>query len=400
MPAEPRLSAGRRSLRLLVAATLVAVVGGVAIGDRLPPPDITIDDARIQQRGDRLDLITHLGGRAKDGTRFQLWFTLQAEAANDVTWRSDTVTGSFRRDAHERATVQEQVQVPPGRYRVEVWLHQKRRREFSHADHRTTSITIGGTPVPEIRPGPKGPITAGLSALVMSAETPTWLAGTIRMSNRTDRSVALDVSIGLLEAPVDGRNLLGGDVRWLRTIPVAVAADGATDVPVDLVPAPPPGSYRPIVVVRRQDQVVDRVSTGAAVAVVASSRAEHREATGDGRGPVTITDIRPSADATAGGALAVDVVLANTAPDPQRVIAWWFLDRLRAAPGEHLAQGTSQTLVLRPGERRALVLTGTAAGPPGRHDLSVAVHAIVPETGRRVPVDQAWVPGGIVIGAP
>ncbi len=383
-----------------MAAALLAVVGGVAIGDHLPPPDITIDDVRVQQRGDRLDLTTHLGGRAKDGTRFQLWFTLQDEDANDVTWRSDTTTGSFRRDAHQRATVQEQVQVPPGRYQVEVWLHQKRRREFSHADHRTTSITIGGTPVPEIRPGPEGPITADLSALVMSAETPTWLAGTIRISNRTAGSVGLGVSIGLLEAPVDGRNLLGSDVRWLRTIPVAVAADSATDVPVDLVSAPPPGSYRPMVIVRRQGQVVDRVSTGAAVAVVASSRAEHREATGDGRGPVTITDIRPPPDATAGRALAVDVVLANTAPDPQRVIAWWFLDRLRAGPGEHLAEGASQTLVLQPGERRALVLTGTAAGPPGRHDLSVAVHAIDPDTERRVPLDQAWAPGGIVIEEP
>ncbi len=104
----------RRSLWLLVACAVVAVAGGLALGDRLPPPDIALESARVQQRGEVLDLRSVLGGRAKDGTRFQLWFTLQAADANDVTWRSNTVTGSFERDAQQVVEAQEQVQVPPG----------------------------------------------------------------------------------------------------------------------------------------------------------------------------------------------------------------------------------------------------------------------------------------------
>lgn len=401
MPAEPRASAGRRSLWLLAAAALVAVAGGVALGDRLPPPDIALTDARLQQQGDRLDLVTHLGGRAKEGTRFLLWFTLQAEDANDVTWRSNTTTGSFQRDANQRVTAQEQVQVPPGRYRVEVWLHQKRRSRFIHADHQVTSITIGGAPVPEIRPGPEGRITARLGELVMTEQAPVWLVGPVRVHNRSAESVGLDLSIGLLEDPDDGRNLLGGDVRWIRTIPVAVAADSTTEVPIDLIPAPPPGSYRPVVVIRRQGQVVDRVATGTATEVAAPALAEHRSArTGDGTGPVTITEIRPAADVVTGGPLPVTAVVANTASEPQDVKVWWILDRPDAPRGDHLAEGVPQTTVLNPGERRTFTLEGTASGPAGRQDLSVVVHVLDPETRRRAPRDQAWVPGGFVTRAP
>ena len=382
----------------MVACAVVAVVGGTALGNRLPPPDITLDSARVQQHGQRLDLTAVLGGRAKDGTRFQLWFTLQAAGASDVTWRSNTTTGSFQRDAHQRVTVQEQVQVPPGRYRVEVWLHQKVRTDFIHADHLTTSVAIGGEPVAEVRPGPVGPITADLSRLVMSAETPVWLVGPITVRNRGSESVGLDLSIGLLEDPTDGRNLLGGDVLWIRTIPVAVAAESATEVPIDLVPAPPAGSYRPVVVVRRQGQVVDRVATGTATQVAAATLAEHRgRKTGDGSGPLTIIEIRPPATADTGAPLAVQAVVANTSPEPQDVRVWWILDRLDAKPGKPLAEGVAQTAVLAPGERRTFVLGGTAAGPAGRRDLSVVVHALDPERGRRVPVDQAWRPGGLVI---
>jgi hypothetical protein len=388
---------------LLAAAALVSVTGGLALGDRLPPPDIALSDARLEQQGDRLDLVTHLGGRAKDGTRFQLWFTLKAEDANDVTWRSNTTTGSYQRDVNQRVTAQEQVQVPPGRYRVDVWIHQKRRDRFIHADHVVRSITIGGEPVAELRPGPEGQVTARLGELVMTDQTPVWLVGPVRVSNRSTQSVGLDLSIGLLEDPDDGRNLLGGDVLWIRTIPVAVAGNSTTDVPIDLVPAPPPGSYRPVVVVRRQGQVVDRVATGTATEVTASTLAEHRgRKTGDGTGPVTITEIRPApdADAGAGDPLLVNVVVVNTSPEPQDVKVWWILDQLDAEGTKPLAEGVPQTTVLGPGERRSFALDGTAAGPAGRQDLSVVVHVLDPETDRRVPRDQAWLPGGLVIQAP
>ncbi|MBX3284839.1 MAG: hypothetical protein R2746_00725 [Acidimicrobiales bacterium] len=398
MPSERPDSPGRRTLWLVVACAVVAVVGGVALGDRLPPPDITLDAARLQQRGDLLDLRTVLGGRAKDGTRFQLWFTLQAADANDVTWRSDTVTGSFERDAHQVVEAQEQVQVPPGEYRVDVWLHQKRRSAFIHADHVVSSITIGGPPVAEVRPGPIGPITADLSDLVMSDQTPVWLVGSVRVRNRGPASVGLDLSIGLLEDPTDGRNLLGGDVLWIRTIPVAVAGDSATDAPIDLVPAPPAGSYRPVVVIRRQGQVVDRVATGTATEVAAPTLAEHRGATtGDGTGPVTVTEVRAPGDVGTGGPLTVTAVVANTSPQPQDVRVWWILDRPDARRGRHLAEGVPQTTVLEPGERRTFTLEGAVDAPAGRQDLSVVVHALDPARGRRVPVDQAWRPGGLVI---
>lgn len=401
MSSEPRSSAARRSLWLLTAAALVAVVGGFALGDRLPPPDITLTDARLQQNGDRLDLVADLGGRAKDGTRFQLWFTLQAEGASDVTWRSNTTTGSFERDADQQVTVQEQVQVPPGRYRVVTWVHQKRRSQFIHADEQVSSITIGGEAVPEIRPGPEGQVTARLGDLVMSDRSPVWLVGPVRVENRGAQSVGLDLSIGLLEDPDDGRNLLGGDVLWIRTIPVAVAAESSTDVPIDLVPAPPPGTYRPVVVVRRQGQVVDRVAVGTATEVEASTLAEHRgRKTGDGTGPITITEIRPTADAAAGAPLPVSTVVTNTSPEPQDVRVWWILDRADSPTGKHLAEGVPQITVIAPGERRTFALDGTAAGPAGRHDLSVVVHVLDPETDRRVPRDQAWLPGGLVIGEP
>ena len=401
MAPEPGRSAARRSLWLLVAAALVAVAAGAVVGDRLPPPDITLADARVRQHGDRLDLTARLGGHAKDGTRFQLWFTLQAEDANDVTWRSNTTTGSYLRDADQQVSAQEQVQVPPGRYRVEVWLHQKRRSEFIHAAHQVTSVTIGGEPVPEIRPGPEGDITARLTDLVMSDETPTWLVGPVRVRNRGSQSLGLDLSIGLLRDPDDGRNLLGGDVLWIRTIPVAVAGDSTTDVPIDLVPAPPPGSYRPVVVVRRQGQVVDRVATGAATEITSSTRAEHRDRdTGDGTGPVTITEIRPPAGPIADAPLPVRVVVANTTTEAQDVKVWWILDPLETTGAEHLAEGVAQTTILEPGERRTFTIDGTAAGPAGRHDLSVVVHVFDPETNQRVPREQAWVPGGLLIGTP
>lgn len=401
-PSDPaRASVARRSLWLLVACAVVAGAGGLALGDRLPPPDIALESARVQQRGEVLDLRTVLGGRAKDGTRFQLWFTLQAADANDVTWRSNTVTGSFERDADQVVEAQEQVQVPPGEYRVDVWLHQKRRSAFIHADHIVSSITIGGPPVAEVRPGPVGPITADLGDLVMSDQTPTWLVGPLRVRNRGPESVGLDLSIGLLEDPTDGRNLLGGDVLWIRTLPVAVAADSTTEVPIDLVPAPPAGTYRPVVVIRRQGQVVDRVATGTATEVAEPVLAEHRgQATGDGTGPLTVTEIRPTADdAEAGDPLDVQVVVANTSTEPQDVRVWWILDEVDARPGRHLAEGVRQTTIVEPGERRTFVLAGTAAGPTGRHDLSVVVHARAPDRSRRVPVDQAWLPGGFVIRA-
>jgi FtsP/CotA-like multicopper oxidase with cupredoxin domain len=390
---RPPLSPARRTLWLVLVSLAVAVAASVPLRGILPTDELDITDVGLHHHDGQLTITAELAGGARSGTRLRLWYTLTpagASTGSAPVYRSATHSGTYLGDGSV-VTGTDAIEVPPGEYRIDVWLHAKRRATFIHYARASAAIDLRGVQPNTWRPRPAETLEVDLADLTLTGAGASWLAGTVRVVNHTAAARSTTVAVGLLP---DGAPVTGDDaVRWLRTYEVDVAPLDEAEVVVDVVPTPPAGRYRVLAEVQVDGRTLDRVAAGAAVQL-GGGPVERRRA--QARADVTVIGLAVAGEAEPGEQLVVAVELANTTDRLLLVRSWWVLDPPGATDGPHLAEGRRSEVPLGPGERTTVLVAGRLPREVGRFDLSAVAHVVTGD-GTGVHSDQGWVPDGLTL---
>jgi len=316
---------------------------------------------------------TVIEGAAREGTPYKVWFTLTPLAGTDEVYRSKRVEGVITDSAPVPVSIREPVSVSPGRYRVDVWLHQRTRSVFVHADVRHAAVDLRATSAATIRPEPVG-ATEIIPTVLASPGFPARLQGNVAVTTRATTDLPARLDIGLERVSDEPTDL--SSVWWVTSLPLLFNGPSTVTAGVDEYAAVPAGRYRPVFQVRSRHGVLDQVGLPTELTVPEPSTSVHREAM-----PVEdlmVLSVDTPTDLVDGEQHGLSAVLMNLADQPRTAQISAAIAPVGSIKpwARTKATCTAPELVLAPHQVQRVSLACVSGSPPGQAEVSFWVHRV------------------------
>ena len=331
--------------------------------------------ARVQVAASSTDLVvqTVIEGAAREGTPYRVWFTLTPLAGTDAVYRSKRVEGVITNSAPVPVTIREPVSVTPGRYQVDVWLHQRTRSVFVHADVRHATVDLRQTAAATIRPEPVG-TTEIIPTVQVTAGFPTRLQGNVSVTTRATADLPVSLDVGLERVSDEPTDL--SSVWWVTSLPLLFSGPNTVSARVDEYSAVPAGRYRPVFQARSKRAVLDQVGLPAEITVPQPSTTVHREAM-----PVEdlmVLSVDTPTDLVDGEQHGLSAVLMNLADQPRTAQISAAIAPIGSIKpwAKTKATCTAPELVLAAHQVQRVSLACVSGSPPGKAEVSFWVHRV------------------------
>ncbi|MDQ7908535.1 hypothetical protein RB614_28795 [Phytohabitans sp. ZYX-F-186] len=239
---------------------------GAAVSGRAPAAGLRLGAVTAAVSGSTLTVqtsVTPAGARAQ---RYYVWFELVPAGERRAAYVSETVSGSARPPAEgdNPVAIRQPLDVPPGQYRLAVWLHERVRGAVAEADRWSGPLDLRGTDPAELRARAPRDVAVASAAITTGHRSPAALTGTVRLRNTTAAPRTVTVGVGLTDS-TGARPT--STTRWAPPRTVTVPPGGTAEVAVAENVAVWPGAYRPTVEVRAGTALLDQLTGAAAVRV-------------------------------------------------------------------------------------------------------------------------------------
>lgn len=336
---------------------LAVVAFGIALPQLRSTDDaMSIENVELSGPPANITLRTVITSKTGDQRVARVWYTLTALGGKASSYTSTVNEVAIAKGAQETISFDEPSSVAAGVYRLDVWLHQRKRGEFVHADRYQKQITMSGAKF--VRREPAQAVT--ISALEVSStdDYPAQLRGSFSVDNQGP-ALKVTPSVGL--SPVAG----GATVGWTALEAVELPS-GPSTVEIDGWAVGPVGEYNPRLSLKGADGVVDDVTLPSETVHVAASPFGS-ERLRPPVGPIVIESVSAPTSAIDGSVVEVQATLHNVSSKPRvGSVTAYLADKATKKPWLSASSACETTSVaLEPEETReatiACVVSGQAA---------------------------------------
>jgi len=359
----------------ILPAVIVLVAVGASVPLRAMGDSQRFRLAQVRVAASSTDVVvqTVIEGAAREGTPYKVWFTLTPEGGTDAVYRSKRVDGVITNSAPVPISIREPVAVNPGRYRVDVWLHQRTRSVFVHADVRHATVDLRQSDATAIRPEPVG-ATQVLPTVRTDAGFPARMQGTVVVTTRATTDLPVSLDIGLERVSDEPTDLTS--VWWVTSLPLLFSGPSTVSTTVDEFAAVPPGRYRPVFQARSKRAVLDQVSLPETIVVPMPSATVHRETM-----PVEdlmVLSVDTPTDLVDGEQHGLSAVLMNLADQPRTAQISAAIAPVGSIKPWARTKATCNApeLTLAPHQVQRVSLACVSGSPPGKAEVSFWVHRV------------------------
>lgn len=303
---------------------------------------LEIGETTARAEDDQLHVTTEVVSPDGQSQRFRLWYTLTVDGEDRPTFQSATTLGTVEGDDPTTVELADPINVAPGNYQLDVWVHERSRNDFNHAASRRVFVDLDDARPSILRSSAPTQVAVEQASLTLEAANPVPTTGRVLVQNLTDEPRTVDVAIGLSDA--EAELVFGEDpppTTWTETRQLVVEPLSSGEVLVDELVPVVPGRYRARVELREGDELYDDVIVPDTVDVSEASPAIARAELPTRS--LMITDAAVPAEwiDTQRQDIAVTVLNRSTEPQvarvflslaPARVEEPWGVSRAHCAP--------------------------------------------------------------------